>query len=706
MGVDVIMDATVAGDLSRAHGPPVATALGTCGPVTAGHPGRQDGRVRTTPGRGLWIGGGAVAVLAGLVGAVLHLVPSEPMAEPTFWLVGFFGATAYGATAAFLAARRRAPALRAVLLGIGLAHGLAMLAREYAVLATHSGWPLAGPLLWIGSWLWAPAHLTIGALLPLLLPEGRLPSPRWRPVLALSALAVVATAAQWALLPYPLQDYPVDVAGLRNPVGTAAAAAPAVELPLLVLSVGAVLGALSSVVVRWRRSAGAERQQLKWLLLGVLAMLVLFVLGLLTPQPAGEVIAGLAMLPLPVACAVSVLRHRLWDVDVVLSRSLLYATVSAVVVASYVAVVGVLGGVLGAGTGAPVVATALVALLVLPLHARLQRLVNQLVHGEVEDPHAALAHLGERLAATTDPARLLPDVVVRLAGLRRGAYAAIELADGDIVSHGARPAEVNRMQLRYGGVEVGALLLAAGDPAGRGERRRLEQLALQAAVAVHAVLVARDLRRSRQLAVSAREQERYRLRHDLHDDLGPSLAALALQAETARDLVCRDPAAATALLDTLVPRLNTAVSEVRSLVHELRPATLDELGLAGALGELGARFATPLRAVHVELSELGELPAAVDVAAYRIVAEALANAARHADARTVRVTAHRGGAHLQVEVRDDGRGIDGAAPRGVGLASMRERAAELDGRCVITSDAGGTVVTARLPVGLAAEAAV
>lgn len=517
-------------------------------------------------------------------------------------------------------------------------------------------------------------------------------------------LAVAGTAVSWALLPYDLQDFPFDVEGLTNPVGVVAVAAPPVQALTFALSVLAVSAALTSLVVRVRRSTGVQRQQLKWVLLGLLITVAVFVAGLLTPQPTGQVIAALAVLPIPVACGVAVLRYRLWDVDVVLSRSLAYGVLSAAVVASYVIVVGLLGGVLGAGAGAPLVATVVVALLVLPLHGRLQRMVNHLVHGEGEDPYTALTHLGDRLEATTDPTevadQLLPEVVARAARLLRSPYAAIELADGESVEHGNRPAELTRVPLEYGGTSVGALLLGAREGQSSSERRRLDELARQAAVAVHALLLARDVRRSRQLAVSVREEERRRLRRDLHDGMGPALAALALQAETARDLVPCDPAAAIALLDRLVPRLNEAVADVRTLVHDLRPPTLDELGLAGALRELAARFAAPHREVRVEVGELGQLSAAVDVAAYRIVAEAVANAVRHANPQTVTVAVHRNGKCLQVEVTDDGCGIDPAAPRGIGLTSLRERSEELGGQCTVTPRPGshGTEVSATLPL--------
>ena len=643
---------------------------------------------------------GMLAVGAGVIGAVLHVVniTAGRGVEPSFWLLSALGALAYGGVGAVLARRSRVPRIPLVLGAIGLGQGLALVCREYALLGAV---PLDQLALWLGSWLWAPSYIASAALLPLLLPDGFLPSRRWRPALALSIVALAAQAVNWALLPYELQDVPLVVRDLTNPVGLAVAASPAVLGTITLLTVAAVALALASVAVRWRTSSGDRRQQLKWLLVGGAATVVVFALGFLIPQPVGEYVAALGALPIPLTCGIAALRHRLWDVDLVVSVGLRYTMLSAVIIAVYAAVVALLG----ASTGAPVVATVVVAVVLLPLHSLLQRWTNRLVFGEPDDPVTALARLGERLEATSDPAdvadRLLPEVAARVSSLLQSPYAAIRSADGAVVEHGDRPDDVDRVPLRYGGAEVGVLELTPRARS-RAEGRRLDQLARQAAVAVHSVLLTREARRSRQLVVAAREEERRRLRWDLHDGVGPAIAGLALQAETARDLVADDPVAATAILDRLVPRLNGAVADVRAIVHELRPPTLDELGLAGAVRELATRFAVRGRRVDADVSELGELPAAVDLAAYWIISEALANTARHSDARTIRVAVRRDGRWLRLEVADDGTGIDADAPAGVGLASMRARAEEVNGHCTIgpAADGSGVVVAARLPLTL------
>ena len=291
---------------------------------------------------------GVLAVGAGVIGAALHVVniTAGRGVEPSFWLLSALGALAYGGVGAVLARRSRVPRIPLVLGAIGLGQALALLFREYALLGAV---PLDQLALWLGSWLWAPSYIASAALLPLLLPDGFLPSRRWRPALALSIVALAAQAVNWALLPYDLQDVPLVVRDLTNPVGLAVAAAPAVLGTITLLTVAAVALALASVAVRWRASSGDRRQQLKWLLVGGAATLVVFALGFLIPQPVGEYVAALGALPIPLACGIAALRHRLWDVDLVVSVGLRYTMLSAVIIAVYAAVVALLG----ASTGAP-----------------------------------------------------------------------------------------------------------------------------------------------------------------------------------------------------------------------------------------------------------------------------------------------------------------------------------------------------------------
>jgi signal transduction histidine kinase len=249
--------------------------------------------------------------------------------------------------------------------------------------------------------------------------------------------------------------------------------------------------------------------------------------------------------------------------------------------------------------------------------------------------------------------------------------------------------------------------LVIGVPAGRelttADRRLLDDLARQAAVAVHAARVTAALRQAREWLVTAREEERRRLRRDLHDGLGPALAAVAAQAEAARDLAATRPDLSQTILNDLITQAQAATTDVRRLVYDLRPPALDDLGLAGALRAQAGRLSQPGRLTVVLAADaLPELPAAVEVAAYRIVQEAAANVVRHAQATSCRITLRPEAGCLYVAVADDGRGLPELLQAGVGLQSMRERAEELGGQLGLTSTAGlGTIVSAWLPLSLA-----
>ena len=653
---------------------------------------------------GVRVNCGMLAIAAGLAGATLNAVNALAGRgfEGSFWLVLAVASVSFGAVGVVLAARSTARRVPDLMVATGLGQGLSLLLLEYAILGPL---PLAELAMWLASWLWAPSLFLSATVLVLLLPDGTLASPRWRPALTLSWVVLGLHAVLWALTPYQNAAPPIVVRDLTNPVGLTVAAAPAFQVVLGLGTLAAAGLALASLVSRWRRSSGDARQQLKWLALGAAVAVLLFGLGVVAPLPWGELLVGLAAVPMPMAMGVAALRHRLWDVDLAISTGLRYALLSAIAMAVYTVVVSLLGAV----SGAPVVATAAVALVLLPLHDRLRLWVNHLVHGEGDDPDTALARLGVRLEETGDPAdvadRLLPVVVDRLAGLLRSPFAVIELADGTVVGHGDPSEPVERIELHYAGSRVGVLSLA-GRTRSPGERSRLDRVSAQAAVAVHSVLATREARLARQLVVAAREEERRRLRWDLHDGVAPLLAGLALQAETARDIVHDDPDAARAILDRLVPNLAGAVADVRAIVHELRPPSLDELGVVGAVAELAARFDRPERRVVVSADRVDGLPAAVDLAAYRITAEALNNAVRHADASLIEISLRGVGSELQVRITDDGHGLPIDGRGGVGLDSMRSRAEELGGRfSVVSTPQGGTTVTADLPTAMGGDEA-
>jgi two-component system, NarL family, sensor kinase len=266
-----------------------------------------------------------------------------------------------------------------------------------------------------------------------------------------------------------------------------------------------------------------------------------------------------------------------------------------------------------------------------------------------------------------------------------------------------------RFPLAYQGQPIGELwvsLRAADEPFTPAELRLLHNIARQAGTAVYAVQLTEQLRRSRQRLVTAREEERRRLRRDLHDGLGPTLAAHLLKIGSARELIGRDPETTARLLTQLEDGLEGTLEEIRRLVYDLRPPVLDQLGLVGAVQACAAEYERPsangqkgLTVTVAAPDPLPPLPAAVEVAAYRIAQEALHNVFRHAQASQCAVTLRPQNEALWLEVQDNGRGLPPNGRAGVGLQSMKERAAELNGRCVVESlPGGGTRVTAELPL--------
>lgn len=423
---------------------------------------------------------------------------------------------------------------------------------------------------------------------------------------------------------------------------------------------------------------------------------------------------------IPLSLSVAILRYRLWDIDLLLNRTMVYGMLSAIVIGLYIVVVGALSALFqsNGNLAFSLLATGLVAVLFQPLRDWLQRAVNRFVYGDRDDPYAVLGRLGHRLEATLAPETVLPIIVQTVKEAFKLPYVALELTTEDTpatTDYEKRNPKYKllRLPLTYQGVTLGVLLVAPrgpDDPFSPADRRLLENITRQAGVAVHAVQLTQDLRHARERLIVAREEERRRLRRDLHDGLGPTLATLAFQADAAREAVAMDSTQAEAILTDVTGLAQGAIADIRRLVYDLRPPALDDLGLVGAIQALMTRFETSGVNFAVDAPEpLPSLPAAVEVAAYRIAQEAITNVVRHAQARQCRVrlwVADEAVAPvdptrptLWLDVSDDGQGMTADRHTGVGLTSMRERAEELGGSCVIEADpTGGVRVRALLPL--------
>jgi signal transduction histidine kinase len=544
-----------------------------------------------------------------------------------------------------------------------------------------------------------------------LLPSGRF-VPRWTRWLAMATLTLVALSVLLPDSPLNPDNYP---------------------LPIFILfMLGLFLTGVYAQVYRYQRVSGpVERQQVKWVVFGFAAALVGFLgtlffgvvlFSLPKPGTVGDMVGfatmTLFMLLIPVSIGMAILRYRLFDIDLIINRALVYGALTASVVGIYVLVVGGLGALLQARGNLllSLLATGLVAVLFAPLRDRLQRGVNRMMYGERDDPYTVLSRLGQRLETTLEPHTVLPAVAETVAHALKLPHVAIELKRGEeyetAAEYGRPEGEPLRLPLIYGSETVGQLVLSPRSPGesfGPADYRLLEDLARQAGIAVHAVRLTDDLQRSRERLVATREEERRRIRRDLHDGLGPALSSAMLKLGAARRLL-PPSSPADDLISEVRDDMRATVADVRRLVYDLRPPALDQLGLVLAIRDYAEQYVsdseTGMR-VTVEAPEsdsLPPLPAAVEVAAYNIAREAVTNAARHARARSCRVRLKLEDApersELCLEISDDGVGLPAERPAGVGLSSMRERAEELGGKFSVESPpGGGTRVLACLPVG-------
>jgi len=560
---------------------------------------------------------------------------------------------------------------------------------------------LTGPLYML---LW-PAGLHVALVFPAPLPI--VARRRWIvPLVYALALGAYGLALLVGLIGSPT---------LLDWVGTWPTAQVIVVVPVLVLA----LALFVRSYVRTRDPV--PRARIRWATIGVVASAGIGLVAFWIPElvlgrpllPASWV--GLVALPLPLGIAAGILRDRLFDIDVVVNRTLVYGGLTLGVVATYVGVTSVVGAVVGQehGFGVSLLATGVAAVAALPFRDLLQRAVNRVMYGQRDEPWRAMRLLGQRLELAADPDRAFPAIVETVAEALRLPYVALELVDdrGEAVvaaEVGSGRADVETVPLAFGAEPVGRLILGirSGEHRFRAdEQSLLEDLARQAGAAIHSLRLRDDLARSHERLVFAREEERRRLRHDLHDGLGPTLASIGMRAEASAETLTSDPATAHRLLDELGAEVRAALADVRRLVDGLRPPALDELGLIGAIEQQAARLeggAGLAAGTRIVIGRpavaLPDLPAAVEVAAYRIAVEALTNVVRHAQAQTcwVRIRADD---DLTIEVDDDGRGLLPDRRPGTGTESMQGRAAELGGTLAIVPRPGGGVrVVARLPI--------
>jgi signal transduction histidine kinase len=612
---------------------------------------------------------------------------------------------------------------------LGLLGVISGVITQYVYRSAHfSTLPFAAWVAWLHdplNWVVFPAGLA--AFLFLLFPDGHLPSSRWR-WLARFAVLVVAVGFVFLCLQNAITIYGTPT--IPNPLGSVAVVDMENGAPGLIwlVALAVLLTAIVSLVVRTRRSTGELRQQVRWLAFAagvtgaaMLLLVVGYAVGIAVPDPAFDLVIlfgfGVAV---PVACGVAVLKHGLYDLDVVISKTVVYAVLAAFFTVAYLAIVVGIGTAIGASNNSflTVLAAATIAVAFNPVRDRAKRFANRLVYGERATPYEVLSEFSERVAETYSVEDVLPRMATALgegtgardatvwlrvgAELRPSATWGIERAPSEPIpiANGEVPAfrDVSKVApVLHRDELLGALTVTKppNDPLSVPEAKLVDDLAAQAGLVLRNVRLTEELRASRRRIVAAQDERAKQLERNLHDGAQQQLVALGVQLNLAHRLAERDAPEMAATLDGLQAQTTDALENLRDLARGIFPPLLADQGLVVALDAQARKAALP---VEIEGDGVGRYPQEVEAAIYFCCLEALQNVAKYAKAASARVRLAGGDGTVTFEVTDDGSGFDPTrTPLGTGLQGMRDRLEALGGTFEIESSPGaGTTVRGKI----------
>ena len=591
---------------------------------------------------------------------------------------------------------------------------------------THGDLPGAGLALALDAPTWV-VFVGLSGFLLLLFPDGHLPTPRWRWFARLCAIGLAVLFLVVLLSPDQGTDF--DLPQVENPIAIDALRNEGIGFAFVVFAPLSVVGGAVALIRRRRRTTDpVQRLQLRWVTwaAGVIAFAYLMaitpgVLGAPDDTPLANALGTIAVLTfllIPITIGIAVLRYRLYDIDFVVRKTVIFAVLATFIALVYAAIVVGVGAVVGSGAGDPIlsaVAAAVVALAFQPLRARARRLADRVVYGQRATPYEVLGAFGEQLAGTYSAGDVLPRIAGVLAEGVGAERARVWLRVGDdrrVVARWPNDAvdaggDDLTVEVRHQGEELGALSVAmpANDPIDPTKEELVRHLAGQAGLVLSNVrlteeLPARldDLRAAQKRLVTAQDAERKRLERNIHDGAQQQLVALAVKLKLAEQLTHRDPDEARDALVQLQADTRQTLEDLRDLARGIYPPLLADKGLGAALSAQARRATFPIEvAVALDRRYAPEVEAAV----YFSCLEALQNIAKYADASraTVRVGGDR--AALIFEVVDDGRGFDPSANGfGTGLQGIADRLGALDGTLAVDSAPGrGTTIRGILPAG-------
>jgi signal transduction histidine kinase len=682
-----------------------------------------------------WAVGGLAAVLTVANVVLIVLARHEldtPEADLLFNAVGAAAGLLYPAIGLLIAVRAR-NAIGWLLAGIGIGYALVDLGGLYAAvgLMTFPGsLPAAEVIGTVLGEVWIFAFASLAFLL-LLFPDGRPPSPRWRPVLWIGMAGIAASYVGLLLKPRPIEPVaglafpnPIAVRGLDDFIG------PALVVTAWVTVIAAVAG-FAGLIHRFRAGDAELRQQIKWLGLvaaaGALCILVALI-GLLAchcdSAPVAVVaftaLTGVIVFGVPGAIAVALLKYRLYDLDIVVSKALVYGLLAALFTAVYIAIVIGVGTVVGDRGSSFLTTLAAVAIAVTfqPVRERVRHLANRMVYGKRATPYEVLAEFSDRVATTYAAEDVLSRMAQILATGTGAASARVWLRSGEELRPAASwpengsappipiagdtadrfPEGEHGMEVRHQGDLLGALTVTMppNDPMNPSKAKLVRDLASQAGLVLRNVGLIEELRASRRRIVTAQDERAKQLERNLHDGAQQELVALGVQLGLAQRLAAQAAPQVAEMLDRLRTQATGALENLRDLARGIYPPLLADKGLVVALEAQARKAALP---VEVEHDGIGRYAQEVEAAVYFCVLEALQNVAKYANASSARVRLSEPNGTLTFAVTDDGTGFDpGTTPLGTGLQGMRDRLEALGGALTVASSPGsGTTVTGAIP---------
>jgi signal transduction histidine kinase len=552
----------------------------------------------------------------------------------------------------------------------------------------------------------------------LVYPVGTPPSPRWRPVLWVAIAGAAMSYLGLAVVPESVN--PIGGLSFPNPLAIRSFHG-AISTGLVVVAWVTFLagvGCLSGLVVRFRRGNAELRQQVKWLAFaagGAVACSLLNIAALVACNCDESGLSSVAVVgsflfiivAVPASIAVAVLKYRLYEIDVIIGKAVLYGLLAAFFTVVYVAIVIGVGAVLGSRGNSflTIVAAVVIAVAFQPVRERARRLANRAVYGRRATPYEVLSEFSGRAGGAYAADDVLPRMAQVLAAGTGAEAAAVwlrvggELRPAAVWPGGASAPSDDHVEVSHHGERLGELSvrMPANDPMNPGKAKLVEDLAAQAGLVLRNVRLIEELRASRQRLVAAQDEERRKIERNIHDGAQQQLVALAVKQRMVASVVGRDNDRARAILEELQSETTQALEDLRDLARGVYPPLLADQGLAAALEAQGRKSAVP---VDVMADGVGRFPQEIEAAVYFSCLEALQNVAKYAEASGAVIRLANVSGELTFEVEDDGVGFDASSTGyGTGLQGMADRLDALGGRIDVRSARGsGTTITGVVPV--------